>query len=106
MSENGTGYVGIDKDYFVSVKEVLNITAETGALETQNRVRELPHADVVEARHGEWVYCESEEGHDGYRCSECDEFIPWEYGEYDIDCIKEVHYCPNCGARMDGDNDE
>lgn len=48
MSENGTGYVGIDKDYFVSVKEVLNITAEMGALETQNRVRELSPADVVE----------------------------------------------------------
>ena len=26
-----SGYVGIDKDYFVSVKEVLDITAETGA---------------------------------------------------------------------------
>ena len=44
---HGTGYVGIDKDYFVSVKEVLNITAETGALETQNRVRELPTTDAA-----------------------------------------------------------
>ena len=42
-----SGYVGIDKDYFVSVKEVLNITAETGALETQDRVRDLLPADVV-----------------------------------------------------------
>ena len=52
MSKSGIGYVGIDKDYFVSVKEVLNITAETGALETQDRVRDLPPADVVEVRHG------------------------------------------------------
>lgn len=43
-----SGYVGIDKDYFVSVKEVLNITAETGVWETQTRVRKLPPADVVE----------------------------------------------------------
>lgn len=57
-------------------------------------------ADVVEVKHGEWIYGESEEGHDGYRCSECGEFIPWEYDEYDVDFIKEAHYCPNCGARM------
>ena len=63
-----------------------------------------PTADVVEVRHGEWIYGESEEGHDGYRCSECGEFIPWEYDEYDIDFIKKVHYCPNCGARMDGES--
>lgn len=37
-----TGYVGIEDDYPVSVKQVLNITAETGALTTQMRVRELP----------------------------------------------------------------
>ena len=36
------GYVGIEDDYPVSVKQVLNITAETGALTTQMRVRELP----------------------------------------------------------------
>ena len=47
-AESGVGYVGIDKDYFVSVKEVLNITAETGALETQDRVRDLPPVDAVE----------------------------------------------------------
>ena len=35
------GWVGIDKDYPVSIKEVLDITAETGALETQVRIREL-----------------------------------------------------------------
>lgn len=63
---------------------------------------EIPSADVVEVKHGEWIYGESEEGHDGYRCSECGEFIPWEYDEYDVDFIKEAHYCPNCGARMDG----
>ena len=47
-AESGVGYVGIDKDYFVSVKEVLNITAETGALETQDRIRDLPPVDAVE----------------------------------------------------------
>ena len=42
-----TGYVGVDDDYPVSVKQVLNITAELGALETQSRVRELPRYQVT-----------------------------------------------------------
>lgn len=35
------GWVGIEQDYPVSIKEVLDITAETGALTTQSRIREL-----------------------------------------------------------------
>ena len=40
------GWTGVEDDYPVSVKAVLNITAETGALETQRRVRELPSMQV------------------------------------------------------------
>ena len=101
MSENGTGYVGIDKDYFVSVKEVLNITAETGALETQNRVRELPLADVVKARHAEWQLIHRDRNFykDVYQCSECRFLVT---GAQQI----AYDYCPYCGARMDGGNNE
>ena len=41
------GYVGIEEDYYISVKSVLDITAETGALTTQSKIRELTPADVV-----------------------------------------------------------
>ena len=47
------GYVGLEDDYLVSVKEVLDITAETGALETQRRVRELTRR----GRSQEWIPC-------------------------------------------------
>ena len=40
-SKRDCGYTGIEIDYPVSIKEVLDITAETGALETQARIREL-----------------------------------------------------------------
>ena len=40
-SKRDCGYTGIERDYPVSIKEVLDITAETGALETQARIREL-----------------------------------------------------------------
>ena len=52
-----------------------------------------PAADVVEVRHGRWIWTESgEEDYEQYWvCSCCGEK---EYIEY--------NYCPNCGAKMDG----
>lgn len=49
---------------------------------------------------GTWIYGESEVGNDGYYCSQCGNFIPWIYKEFDIDFIKEFKFCPNCGAMM------
>lgn len=96
-AESGVGYVGIDNDYFVSVKEVLNITAETGALETQDRVRDLSPADVEPVRHGQWIResVESVDSSDGCfkirwaECSECGTRV-----------IGKPNYCPYCGAKM------
>ena len=39
---------------YISREAVINITAETGAWETQNRVRDLPAADVQPVKHGRW----------------------------------------------------
>lgn len=54
----------------------------------------------VELKQGDWIYCEDENGQDGYECSECDFFAPWYYSYEDIEYIKKYHYCPNCGAKM------
>ena len=54
---------------------------------------------------GEWVYCEDDEGKDGYRCSECGFFVPWYYGYEDINYIYKYHACPSCMARMKGADD-
>lgn len=35
------GWIGVENDYPISVKEAINITAETGALETQTRIKTL-----------------------------------------------------------------
>ena len=62
-----------------------------------------PAADVVEVKHGKWtetgdntldnLYC-------GWKCSKCGFAI----------CGDRYNYCPNCGAKMDGerkcDNDQ
>ena len=47
-------------------------------------------ADVQEVRHGKWEKCK--ECCCEYRCSVC---------EYEL--CRTTNYCPNCGAKMDGE---
>lgn len=58
--------------------------------------------DAVEVVHGEWEITED----DYYdlvemKCSVCGESYGFE--DYEDDIPKNYHYCPNCGAKMDGD---
>ena len=89
-AEPSVGYVGVDDDYLVSVKEVLNITAETGALETQRRVKELPRRDRPQ---GHYIKGENDE----WYCSNCKRIDD----KYSV-----AKFCWYCGARMKGAEDE
>lgn len=77
---------------YISREAVINITAETGAWETQNRVRELPAADVQPIKHGRWIITDDVE-HFIALCSECGR-------TEDSRGIKDMPYC-HCGAKMD-----
>ena len=57
-------------------------------------VKDAPTVDAVEVVHGEWgeIYTCHGERLWGYKCSQC---------EYDNS--KKTNFCPNCGAKMDGD---
>lgn len=65
---------------------------------------EQPAADVVEVRHGEWIYHDCVSSYDGavsgYSCSECNIFVREEMFEEFEDFYKD--YCGHCGAKMDG----
>jgi len=53
-------------------------------------IEKLPNADVEPVKHGEWVYGEFDIPH----CSECgNEIMPHLVS----------NYCPNCGAKMGGE---
>ena len=58
----------------------------------------MPTVDAVEVVHGRWEEDEPPKhyiftGVDVlYRCSECNNRF-----------VHDTHYCPNCGAKMDGD---
>lgn len=74
---------------YIKKMEVLEITAETGALETQGRVMRLPTADVRPVVRGHWVRAETP---GLMKCSECGRYAT--HSE-----ILEWDYC-NCGADM------
>lgn len=69
-------------------------------------VNEMPAADVQPVRHGRWDSSQRTIETGTVYCSNC----AMEYYISDLqtvgDCNGIVHYCPNCGARMDGGSDE
>ena len=89
--------------------------------DVQFGIDKIPAADVAEVRHGEWL---EDEYNETTYCSECKEEalynstfelqFDYDWEENLVPCGYEEHkeyirtkYCPNCGAKMDGDtNDE
>ena len=73
---------------YIDREAALRITEETGALETQSRIKSLPDADVKPVVRGKWI----EDGYLGLPCvcSYC--------GGHPA--IKSWHFCPYCGAEM------
>lgn len=60
----------------------------------------VPTADVAPVVHGQWI-----EDHDYLKCPECGVMAKWDFTFFDD--IGNWNYCPNCGAKMDGgDNNE
>ena len=65
-------------------------------------IERQPKVNAVEVVHGEWEIIE-----DDYfdlvemKCSVCGASYGFE--DYEDDTPKNYHYCPNCGAKMDGD---
>lgn len=59
-------------------------------------IEHIPAADVASVVHGRWI-----ETSEGTFCSECNKNpIPVEH--YNV-CNFTGAYCPNCGAKMDGE---
>jgi hypothetical protein len=83
---------------YISKQDVINITAETGAWETQNRIRELPSADVQEKKYCRMIPLEPDLRNwtDIFICTNCHQhihlgFIQKEYsGNYCLECGAEV----------------
>lgn len=61
---------------------------------------EAPTVDAVPVVHGRWI--EDTYSNTSYDadCSVCGEKIKWN------GCMTDFNYCPNCGAKMDGGDDD
>ena len=60
-----------------------------------------PTVDAVEVVHGEWEMGLDEGDYEYGTCSVCG------YNEYNaFGCLLPHNYCPNCGAKMDGGNED
>lgn len=59
-----------------------------------NSVEEIVNHSFADVKHGHWVFVNDMVSY--IKCSECGDDICWVN-------TKRPKYCPNCGARMDGD---
>ena len=82
---------------YIEAGELLMELNDTDIFDTYNdysmvfdTIDNFPTADVAPVRHGHWIECNYGLT---FECSECK--YPTEYNLTD--------YCPNCGAKMDGD---
>lgn len=73
------------KFYEVDEEEVIDSLVEA--------LNALPSADVVEVRHSVWRVRLADPDKE-YECMKCKKAVGWKY-----------LYCPNCGARMDGEEE-
>lgn len=84
-----------DKYYREQIR-IGNYSADSVVWNVADELRNLPAADPV--KHGKWEY----RNIGGWHCSVCDEQAPfW--------CMASTQnlskYCPNCGAKMDGEEE-
>lgn len=75
---------------------------------TPQRVKTLllrqPAADVAEVVHGQWLRADDDwNSLTTIQCSLCSE--EWCFETDDDVSLLNYKYCPNCGAKMDGGND-
>ena len=66
----------------------------------------IPKVDAVEVVHGRWLNAQVETGDPfGYYTNEIDVFTCSVCGVH-FDVSECRNYCPNCGAKMDGGNED
>lgn len=94
-------------DFYYRARDVLDKAIGTDAyFQIKSILTGMKAADVVEVRHGRWI--EDERTHPGpglknNLCSVCGEIAgSWKEG---LEPGRKWAYCPNCGTRMDKEDE-
>lgn len=90
----------IDRDAVLLQMQKVHNCGRLAAKSAIRIVRNCPAADVEPIRHGRWKDVES--AGDMAQCSECGECYDCTEAMFGL-FSQLYHYCPNCGAKMDGD---
>jgi rubrerythrin len=99
-------YIDLDKAIPIAIQAVVDVVghgiSQVDAVRIAERFEDAPTADAVEVRHGHWIEHTAkpdwleDDVEVFYNCSEC--------GSSHWSIIPP--YCPNCGAKMDGERRE
>lgn len=98
-------------EYLTAVKNVCVSNEEFEASDNLGKIileiknGEIPAADVAPVAHGYWESSELQFENDCTMCSECktEFYIPDLIAESGNEYPNCCGYCPNCGAKMDGE---
>lgn len=76
-----------------------------------NDIENAPIVDAVEVVHGRWVdRYGGKYANPLYECSECKKKAPYKFEDDSLQIglwLQDLtDYCPNCGAKMDGDGND
>ena len=89
-------------DDYISREAALTALQDSDLFNTTERqlraIRELPAADVAEVVHARWERVRS-----NWYCTGCNKGYRITKG---APMASSFFYCPNCGAKMDGGNDD
>ena len=89
------------KEYIERVTALNALIRALGYCQCANDViTRIPAADVAEVRHGRWILEREPDGTPYcFHCSVCDNDF------HHIGIMTATDYCPNCGARMDKEDE-
>lgn len=88
---------------YINKTELLNNMSDTDMLDKEE-VAEIPAEDVAPIKHGKWLEDGEDDmiGENSATCSECKDVYCC--GDVDFKTFAKFYkYCPNCGAKMDGE---
>lgn len=69
----------------------------------KEEISKIPAADVAPVVHGRWIHSRYENCCDQFELVKCSQCSHEAYAMAFY--VRGGNYCPNCGARMDGDSD-
>ena len=80
-------------EYIEREEALMKLMQDGCSAKNLQSISDMPAADVAPVVHAQWI-----EDHDYLKCPECGVMVKRDFTFFDIG---DWNYCPNCGAKMD-----